>query len=112
MVNFQCGYDLFFLVAQLGIWWLAFGMVMIVLWILMYLKDKKIEREVLDAIDKLSNKGYKIDIHEMSNMLTSRYTGNIDNLLNYYKRKGIIPFNIEFIDSDGYYSLIKKYPEE
>ncbi len=85
--------------------YLIYGMSFMTLsFIVFFFLDKKCENHTLDAISKLYAKNKQIDIQELSNTRNCKFTQNDLKFFNYYKRKGVIPFDAELIDPDNYSS--------
>jgi len=67
-----------------------------------YFIDKRCENITLDTISQLYSKNKQIDIKELCDNRNCKFTQNDLKFLNYYKRKGLIPFDAELIDPENY----------
>lgn len=75
---------------------------MTIFFIVFFFKDKRCENITLDVISELYAKNKQIDIKELSDKRLCGFHQNDLKFFNYYKRKGLIPFDAELIDPDGY----------
>jgi len=81
---------------------LYFWILMLIFYIVFYFIDKKCENITLDIISQLYAINKQIDIKELSDKRSCGFTQNDLKFFNYYKRKGLIPFDAELIDPDNY----------
>jgi hypothetical protein len=83
---------------------LYFWILMLLFYIVFYFIDKRCENITLDTISQLYSKNKQIDIKELCDNRSCKFTQNDLKFLNYYKRKGLIPFDAELIDPENYSS--------
>jgi len=83
--------------------YLMYGMpFFMTIFVVFFFIDKRCENMTLDVISELYAKNKQIDIKELSNKRSCGFTQNDLKFFNYYKRKGLIPFDAELVDPDGY----------
>ena len=82
-----------------NIYFIIFNIVLILSFVFLYFRDKNSENETLDIIALLAANGHKeIDYDRVRELRKSKFTPNDVKFVNYYKRKGIIPFDTKFVN--------------
>jgi len=80
-------------------YFIIFNIILILVFVILYFMDKKSENETLDIIALLAANGHKeIDYDRVRELRKSRFTQDDVKFVNYFKRKGIIPFDTKFIN--------------
>ncbi|WP_457743288.1 hypothetical protein [Sulfurimonas sp.] len=87
-----------------SVYFAFFWFLMLILEIISYFRNKKCENKTLDIISQLYAQNKQIDIEKLSDQRNCKFTQDSLKFFNYYKRKGLIPFDAELVDPNNYSS--------
>lgn len=83
--------------------YVSIGMLLLaIIFTVFYFIDKKCEDRTLDVVSQLYIENKQIDIEKLSSKRNCNFTQDSLNFFNFYKRKGLIPFDAELTDSNNY----------
>ena len=80
-------------------YFIIFAIIFIMAFVVLFFLDKNSENEILDIVALLAANGHKeIDFNRVRELRKSKSEQDYVKFVNYYKRKGIIPFDTKFVN--------------